>query len=154
VGNTNETHAALFCNPPTKPGGLSFYDIVDYTSLTMLPNIEDQKPMDNYMSDPNILDRERLLMQLENYRVIIHVNINSAGESLFAKDELDKKLDLAQSHINQSYEWEKLGDQAKYNDALSHANMIILEVGSVITHFRAGNTSPDDRDPPFPKNAA
>jgi len=142
---------SFFCNPPTKPGGLPFYDIVDYTAFTMFPNIEDQKPMHNYMSDPNTLDRERLLMQLENYRIIIHVNINLPGGSLFAKDELDKKLDLAQSHINQSYEWEKLSDQAKYNDALSHANMIILEVGSVI--MRGGNTSPDDRNPPFPENA-
>jgi hypothetical protein len=101
------------------------------------------------MFDPNMLDRELLLMHLKNFEIIIHINPHL--QNLFAKEELDKKLELALTYVNQTYEWEKEGDRAKYDDALRNANRIIVEVGSVITRVLAGNTPPDDLDPPSPE---
>lgn len=81
---------------------------------------------------PNGLDRNSLQIQLENYKIITEVNLEMLDEYQFTQEEFPEKLELAQSYINQSREWEELGDQSKSHDALTSANMIIVEVGAVI----------------------
>jgi hypothetical protein len=105
------------------------------------------------MPQSNGLDRKSLQTQLENYKLIVDVNTGLEDESLFAKGELAKKLELAQNYLNDSDEWGNLGDRTKSYDALSIANMIIVEVGSEITRILAENTSPDDSDLPFPEHS-
>jgi hypothetical protein len=84
------------------------------------------------MYKPNGLDRKSLQTQLENYKLIAEVNQELLDENLFTKGELPGKLELAQSYINQSREWEELGDQPNSDDALTSANLIIVEVGAVV----------------------
>lgn len=84
------------------------------------------------MYKPNGLDRNSLQIQLENYKLITEVNLELLDEYQFTQGELSGKLELAQSYINQSREWEELGDQPKSHDALTSANLIIVEVGAVI----------------------
>jgi hypothetical protein len=60
------------------------------------------------------------------------VNLELLDKYQFAKGELPGKLELAQSYINQSRDWEELGDEPKSNDALTCAKIIIVEVGAVI----------------------
>ena len=84
------------------------------------------------MYKPNGLDRISLQIQLENWKLIADVNQELLDENLFAKAELPEKLALAQSYINESHQWEKLGDQPKSHDALTSAGLIIVEVGAVI----------------------
>ncbi len=84
------------------------------------------------MYKPNGLDRNSLQIQLENYKLISEVNLELLDEYQFTQGEFPGKLELAQSYINQSREWEELGDQPKSHDALSSANIIIVEVGAVI----------------------
>jgi hypothetical protein len=105
------------------------------------------------MQQPNGLDRKSLQTHLENYELIVAVNTDLGGESIFAKEELAKKLELAQSYLNDSDEWGKQGDRTKCQDALSNANLIIVEVGSVIAHVLAENASSDDSDLPFPEHS-
>src|SRR6266498_1560544 len=82
--------------------------------------------------EPNRLDKKSLQTQLENYKLIAEVNADLIDESLFAKEELAKNLELAQSYINESCQWEKIGDPTKYDDALSNAKIIIMEITAVI----------------------
>ncbi len=84
------------------------------------------------MYKPNDLDRKSLQTQLETYRLIVEVNTDSKDESIFAKEELAKRLELAQNCVNESYQWEELGDQTKSHDALSNASIVIVAVGAVI----------------------
>jgi hypothetical protein len=56
-------------------------------------------------------------------------------ESLFAKEELVRNLALAENYIHESEQWEKSGDQAKAYDALRNADIIILEISSVINQM-------------------
>lgn len=84
------------------------------------------------MYKPNGLDRNSLQIQLENYKLINDVNLELLDEYQFAKGELPGKFELAQIYINQSREWEELGDPSQSHDALAKANMIIVEVGAVI----------------------
>ena len=84
------------------------------------------------MYKPNGLDRNSLQIQLENYKLIAEVNLELLDKYQFTKGELPGKLELAQSYINQAREWEELGDQPKSHDALTSANLIIVEVGAVI----------------------
>ncbi len=84
------------------------------------------------MYKPNGLDRNSLQIQLENYKLITEVNVELLDEYQFTTGELPGKLELAQSYMNQSREWEGLGDQPKSNDSLTSANLIIGEVGVVI----------------------
>jgi hypothetical protein len=105
------------------------------------------------MHQLNDLDRKSLQTQLENYKLIVDVNTDMEEQSMFAKEGFAKKLELAQSYLNDSDEWGKLGDRTNSYDALSSANMIIVEVGSEITRILAENTSPDDSDLPFPEHS-
>ncbi len=105
------------------------------------------------MHQPNGLDTKSLQTHLKNYELIIVVNTDLAGESIFAKEELAKKLELAQSYLNDSEEWREQGDRTRCQDALSNANLIIVEVGSVITRVLAENASSDDSDLPFPEHS-
>lgn len=84
------------------------------------------------MDQPNHLDRKRLQTQLENYKLITEVNKELLDENLFTRRELPGKLELAQSFINESHQWEELGDPSKSHVALTNANIIIVEVGVVI----------------------
>lgn len=96
------------------------------------------------MYKPNGLDRRCLQTQLENYRLIAEVNPELLDENLFTKEELAKKVDLAQSCINESYQWEELGDQTKSHNALSDANMIIVELNMVIKYLLGQDTFLND----------
>jgi hypothetical protein len=98
------------------------------------------------MHQPNYLDRKSLQTQLENYKLIVDVNTDLAGKSLFAEDELAKKIELAHSYLNESDEWGKLGDQTRSNDALMNANMTIEQIGAVIKHVLKKDTPLDDSD--------
>jgi len=81
---------------------------------------------------PNGLDRNSLQIQLENYKLITEVNLELLDEYQVTQGELPGKLELVQSYINQSREWEELGDQTKSHAALTSANLIIVELGAVI----------------------
>ena len=95
------------------------------------------------MYKPNGLDRKSLQIQLENYKLITEVSLDLFDENLFAKGELPGKLELAQCYINQSREWEEVGDQPKSHEALTSANLLIVEVGAVIKLVLHQNISSD-----------
>lgn len=63
------------------------------------------------MYKPNGLDRNSLQIQLENYKLITEVNLELLDEYQVTQGELPGKLELAQSYINQSREWEELSAQ-------------------------------------------
>jgi hypothetical protein len=98
------------------------------------------------MHQPNGLDRKSLQTQLQNDKLIVDVNTGLEDQNLFAKEELPKKLELAQSYLNQSDEWGKRGDQTKSYDALSEANLIILEITAVLKNILNQDTRLDDSD--------
>lgn len=84
------------------------------------------------MDKPNGLDRKGLQTQLETYKLLAEVNTDLLDENLFAKAEFLGKLELAQRYIDESRQWEELGDQTKSHVTLSNANIIIVEAGAVI----------------------
>ena len=87
------------------------------------------------MDKPNGLDRNCLQTQLENYKLIAEVNTELLDENLFTEEEFLGKLELAQRYLNESYQWEELGDQTKSHETLSNAHEIIVKVGTVIKHL-------------------
>ena len=99
---------------------------------------------DSDMYKPNGLDRKRLQTQLENCKLIAEVNQEMLDNCLFTKEELPEKLELAQSFLNGSRQWEELGDQTKSHDSLTTANIIIIEISAVIKHMLYHDTSSDD----------
>jgi hypothetical protein len=105
-----------------------------------------QRLRHNFMDNANSLDRKNLQTQLDNYKLIIELNTNSEEESLFAKDGLAKKIELAQSYLNDADDWGKLGDYTKSHDALSNANMIIVEITSVLKHILNQGIRSDDNN--------
>jgi hypothetical protein len=98
------------------------------------------------MNNANSLDRKNLQIQLDNYKLIVEVNTDLEEESLFDKDGLAKKIELAQSYLDDADEWGKLDDQTKTYDALSNANIIILEIRAVIRHLLNPDFLLDDND--------
>ena len=87
------------------------------------------------MEKLNGLDSRSLQIQLEIYRLILDVHPDWKGESIFAKEELAEKLELAQSYMNESHPRGELDEQAKSYDALRSAKTVIVEVGAVIEHL-------------------
>jgi hypothetical protein len=96
------------------------------------------------MYKPNGLDRKSLQTQLENCKLITEVNKELLDENLFIKEELPRKLELAQIYINEARKWEELGNQIKSHDALTTANIIIIELSAVIKHILYQDTFSDD----------
>ena len=96
------------------------------------------------MDKPNGLDRRSLQTELENCKLIAEVNLELLDRDWFTQEQLAKELGLAQSYINESYQWEELGDQTKSHYALTEANIIILEIRSVIKHTLYQDTFLDD----------
>ena len=108
-----------------------------------------RQPRYDTMHQQNGLDRKNLQTQLENYKLIVEVNTDLEDESLFAKAELAKKLELAQSYLDGSDEWEKLGDWTKSYDALNNANMIIEEIAAVLKNILNQDAYVDDSNLPL-----
>jgi hypothetical protein len=98
------------------------------------------------MHQPEGLDRKGLQAQLQNYKLIVDIYADLQDQSLFAKEDLPKKLELAQSYLNESDEWGKRGDPTKSYDALSDANLIILEITAVLKYILYQDTRLDDGD--------
>jgi hypothetical protein len=98
------------------------------------------------MHKPNGLDRKSLQTQLENYKLIVDVNTDLEEESLFATDGLAKKIELAQTYLNDADEWGKRGEQTKYYEALSNANIIIVEISVAIGHLLNQDNRSDDNN--------
>jgi len=98
------------------------------------------------MYKPKGLDRKSLQTRLETYKLIAEVNTELFVENLFTKAELPRKLELAQSYISESYQWEELGDPTKSHDALTNADMMIMEVGAEIKYVLSQDISSDDSD--------
>jgi hypothetical protein len=96
------------------------------------------------MNKPNGLDRKSLQTQLENCKLITEVNKELLGENLFTKEEVFGKMELAQNYINESRQWEELGNQINSHLALTTANIIIVEISAVIKHILYQDTSSDD----------
>ena len=96
------------------------------------------------MNKPNGLDRKSLQTQLENCKLITEVNKELLGENLFTKEEVFGKMELAQNYINESRQWEELGNQINSHQALTTANIIIVEISAVIKHILYQDTSSDD----------
>ena len=101
------------------------------------------------MQQRNGLDRKSLQTQLENYKLIIEVNTDLADESLFAKEELPKKLELAQSYLNDSDQWGTLRDRTKSYNTLINANMIVEKITAVLKHILNQDTYVDDSNLPL-----
>jgi hypothetical protein len=106
------------------------------------------------MNNANSLDRKNLQIQLDNYKLIVEVNTNLEEESLFAKDGLAKKIELAQSYLNDADDWGKRGDHTKSHDALSKANLMIVEITAVLKHILNQDIPLDDSDLPAGQGSA
>lgn len=96
------------------------------------------------MYKPNGLDRKRLQTQLENCKLVAELNQELFDKNLFTQEEFPGRLDLAQSYINESRRREELDDQDKSHDALTTANLIIVEISAVIKHILYQDTSSVD----------
>lgn len=98
------------------------------------------------MHGRDAFDRKSLQTQLENYKLIVDVNTDLEDDSLFTKEGLTQELELAQSYLNDSDAWGKLGDWTKSYDALSNANLIIVDISAVLKHILKQDPSSDDSD--------
>jgi hypothetical protein len=96
------------------------------------------------MYKPNGLDRQSLQIQLENFILIAEVNDELLDKNLFTNEELPGKMELAQNYINESRQWDELGDQAKCHDSLTTGSIIMMEIGAVIKHILYQDTPSDD----------
>ena len=98
------------------------------------------------MDKPDGLNRNFLQTQLENYKLIAEVNSELLDEDLIEEAEFLAKLELAQRYLNESHQWEELGDQTKSLETLSIAHEILVKVGAVIKHLLYLDSSLDDRN--------
>ena len=88
------------------------------------------------------LDKKSLQTQLENYKLIVEVNADWVDKNMLAQEKLAKNLELAQSYLNESCHWEKLGDQPRYDEALCNASMIIMKISAAIRYMLDQDTAP------------
>ena len=96
------------------------------------------------MDKPNGLDRRSLQTQLEGFKLIAQVNQELLDRHGFTLEQLSYELGSAQNYINESYQWEELGDQTKSHYALTDANIIILGIGVVVKRTLDQDTFIDD----------
>jgi hypothetical protein len=98
------------------------------------------------MDKPNGLDRKHLQTELEACKLIAEVNQELIDRNGFTQEQLANELGSAQSYIDESYQWEELGDRTKSHDALTDARIIILGITVLIKHILDQDSSLDDRN--------
>ena len=96
------------------------------------------------MDKPNGLDRKHLQTNLEACKLIAEVNQELLDRNGFTQEQLANDLGSAQSYLNESNQWEELGDQTKSHFALTEANLIIVGIRVVIKRILDQDSFVDD----------
>ncbi len=80
------------------------------------------------MNGHHRLDRRDLLVQLENYRLILDANADSlAGDPLLG-EKLDYYLGMLNGHLDQLDRWEQTNDSTNYEISIDQASRLLLEI--------------------------
>lgn len=71
---------------------------------------------------------ESLLQELGIWRSIIIPSSNLFDKDLFLRDFLAFKIDIAQGFIEESYKWEKSGNETKRKNAVDNAEVYLGQI--------------------------
>jgi hypothetical protein len=84
------------------------------------------------MITPNPIDKERVALKLDTFRLIVESNIELLENGPLLKEQLNLEMQMAQGYLNELDFWEKHGDQIKYDYALESAQTILKIVHGLI----------------------
>jgi hypothetical protein len=96
------------------------------------------------MDKPDGLDRKHLQTELEACKLIAEVNLELLDKNGLTQEQVANELGSAQGYLNESYQWDELGDQAKSHYALTEANIVIQGIRVVIKRILYQDSLLDD----------
>lgn len=88
-------------------------------------------------------DRKDLLVQLENYRLILDANADIlAGDPLLG-EKINYYLGMLNGHLDQLDRWEQTNDSTNYEISIDQASHLLLEIrGFVVKMLGDQDASP------------
>jgi hypothetical protein len=90
-------------------------------------------------------DRKDLLMQLENYRLILDVNADLLASDPLLGEKIDYTLGMLNGHLDQLNRWEQTGDSTNYEFSIDQASRLLLEIRGFVVKM-LGDQEPSSTD--------
>ena len=73
-------------------------------------------------------DRKDLLVQLENYRLILDVNADILADDPLLEEKIDYYLGMLNGHLDQLDRWEQTSDSTNYEISIDQASRLLFEI--------------------------
>ena len=73
-------------------------------------------------------DRKDLLVQLENYRLILDANADLLAADPLLGEKIDHSLRMLNGHLDQLDRWEQTSDSTNYEISIDQASHLLLEI--------------------------
>lgn len=95
------------------------------------------------MNEHHRPDRKELLVQLENFRLILDANADIlAGDPLLG-EKINYYLGMLNGHLDQLDRWEQTNDSTNYEISIDQASHLLLEIrGFVVKMLEQQDASP------------
>lgn len=88
-------------------------------------------------------DRKDLLVQLENYRLILDANADILANDPLLGEKFDYYLGMVNGHLDQLDRWEQTNDSINYEISIDQASQLLLEIrGFVVKMLGEPDASP------------
>ena len=96
------------------------------------------------MDTSNQLDKRSLLMQLENYKIILEANSHLFEEDRLLTEHIHHRMSMIESTISDLEMWERKKDSPEYDQTLDRANTILQGIRVLIEHMLNPGSVPCD----------
>lgn len=90
-------------------------------------------------------DRKDLLMQLENYKMILDANADLFAADPLLGEKIAYYLRMLNGHLDQLDRWERTSDAANYDFSIDQARHLLLEIRGFVVKMLGGQepSAPD-----------
>ena len=95
------------------------------------------------MNTANKLDKNSLLMQLENYEEILQVNARLLEEDRLLKEHISHRMVMLEFTVRDLEIWERAKNQIEYDQSLDRANRILHGI-RILTEYMLHPDNPPD----------
>jgi hypothetical protein len=96
------------------------------------------------MHENNGFDQNHLLVQLENFKLILQVNSELVENDQSLRESMSYAIEMLERHLNELDKWER-NEPTQYNTSLDQANKILEELKFLLKRlFNQDNTPGND----------
>jgi hypothetical protein len=96
------------------------------------------------MDTSNQLDKRDLLLNMENYKIILQVNSHLLEEDRLLNEHIHHRMSMMESTVSDLEMWERKRNRTEYDQSLERANRILQGIKVLIDHLLNPDNVPCD----------